>query len=274
MISIVIPLLNEVESLPVLYELLLKEVKNIEKNYEIIFVDDGSTDGSLDFLKQIAEKNKAVRIFSFRKNQGKAEALSLGFQKAKGDFVVTMDADLEDNPKELQKFYKKIHEGWDVVSGWRKNRKHSFSRVISSKLSNFIIRVIWGLKLHDYNCGFKIYRKEVVKSIDLYGGLYRFVSLIAYLNGFTVSEIEIVHENRRFGKSKYGFIALWKDLPDVFTMLFLTRYGKRPLHFFGFAGTVLALIGVIILGYLTVIHFQGYAINRRPVLFLGMLLYY
>lgn len=272
MISIIIPVLNEEESLPQFHQEILEVLQNLRREYEIIYVDDGSTDRSLEILKKIGEKNKSVKIFSFRKNQGKADALSLGFEKAKGDYVVTMDADLEDKPSELPKLLKKIDEGWDVVSGWRKNRKHSLLRVLSSRISNFMISAFWGLKLHDYNCGFKVFRKEVVESLHLYGGFYRFISLMAYLNGFAVSEVVIDHQNRLYGKSKYGFLKLWKDLPDLFTMFFLTRYKKRPMHFFGFFGFVLSFIGFLILLYLTIIHFQGEAIGRRPLLFLGMLL--
>ncbi|MEK7533866.1 MAG: glycosyltransferase family 2 protein [Patescibacteria group bacterium] len=270
MISIVIPLYNEEESLDVVYNEIIKVVK--DHKYEIIFIDDGSTDGSFEILKELEEKNSHVRIFSFRKNQGKAEALMLGFQKSKGDYIITLDADLQDKPSEISKLLNKINEGWELVCGWRKNRNDSFFKIVSSKIFNFMASLFWDLKLHDYNCGLKAYTAEAAKSLSLYGGLHRFVPLLAYQQGFKVTEVSVDHEKRKFGKSKYGFSKLWKDMPDIFTMLFLSRYSKRPMHFFGVVGSVLFLIGTLILGYLSVLRFQGETIGRRPVLFLGMLL--
>lgn len=270
MISAVIPVFNEEESLPMLYKELISYLK--QKECEIIFIDDGSTDSSLEILKEIETKDKRVRVFSFRRNQGKSEALSLGFKKAKGERIITLDADLQDKPEEIQKLLEKAQEGWDVVCGWRKERKDPLRKVLSSKSFNILAGFFWGLKLHDYNCGLKLYTKEAAGSIRIYGGLHRFIPLLVYQEGFSVTEVPVTHAQRKFGKSKYGFSKLWKDLPDIFSMLFLSRYSKRPLHFFGTIGGLLFIFGVIILGYLSMLHFQGVGIGNRPLLFLGMLL--
>ncbi|GDX61851.1 dolichol-phosphate mannosyltransferase [Candidatus Levyibacteriota bacterium] len=272
MISIVVPVYNEEESLEAFFIVLSEELEKIEYSSEIIFIDDGSTDRSLEILKNISEKEKNIRIFSFRKNQGKAEALTLGFLKANGEFIVTLDADLQDRPSEILILLNKMEEGYDLVCGWRKNRKDSFSKIISSRLFNLIARNLWGLSLHDYNCGLKLYTKEAAKSLYLYGGMHRFIPLIIFQEGFSVGEIEITHDIRKYGKSKYGFSKIWKDLPDIFTMFFIGKYAKRPLHFFGGLGSLFFILGIIILSYLSVIHFQGETIGSRPLLFLGMLL--
>ena len=272
MISIVVPVYNEEESLEAFFIVLSEELEKIEYSSEIIFIDDGSADRSLEILKNISEKEKNIRIFSFRKNQGKAEALTLGFLKANGEFIVTLDADLQDRPSEILILLNKMEEGYDLVCGWRKNRKDSFSKIISSRLFNLIARNLWGLSLHDYNCGLKLYTKEAAKSLYLYGGMHRFIPLIIFQEGFSVGEIEITHDIRKYGKSKYGFSKIWKDLPDIFTMFFIGKYAKRPLHFFGGLGSLFFILGIIILSYLSVIHFQGETIGSRPLLFLGMLL--
>jgi len=273
MISIIIPLLNEKDNLRILYEEIIKIVPKLDSEYEIIFVDDGSIDNSLEILKEIAAKDKKVKVYSFRKNQGKAEALTLGFQKAQGDYIITLDADLQDKPKEILKLINKAKTGtWDVVCGWRKKRKDPISKIISSKLFNFLSSVFWGIKLHDYNCGLKLYSKEAAKSLNLYGGMHRFIPLLVHDQGFAVTEVAVEHDKRKYGKSKYGFSKIWKDLPDIFTMLFLSKYSKKPFHFFGIAGALLILIGIVILGYLTYLRILGETIGQRPLLFFGMLL--
>lgn len=271
MISFIIPLFNEEKSLEPLYEEVKHVVQQLKKPYEIIFVDDGSTDGSLDILQSLAKKDKNIRIFSFRKNQGKAEVLMVGFQKAQGDIIVTLDADLEDKPAEVPGMIQKLDEGYDVVSGWRKNRKHAWYMVGPSKFFNFLVSSLWGLKLHDYNCGLKVYRKEAVKSIRIYGGLHRFIPLFVHQHGFRVTELPVFHEKRKYGKSKYGFSKIFKDIPDLFTMFFLTKYGQRPLHFFGMIGSAFLFAGFIILFYLSVLRFQGETIGDRPLLLFGIL---
>lgn len=272
MLTVLISVFNEEENLEIFYKQLLLEVLRLKTSFEIIFVDDGSTDNSLEILKKLAQKDTHIRIFSFRKNQGKAEALTLGFQKARGNYIVSLDADLQDKPSEIPKLLEKAKEGWDVVCGWRKNRKDPFLKILSSKLFNFLARVFWGLTLHDYNCGLKVYTKETAKALRIYGGLHRFIPLLAYQNGFRISEVAVVHEKRKYGRSKYGLSKIWKDLPDIFTMLFLSKYSSSPLHFFGTIGGILLILGIFTLGYLSVLWFQGQSIGRRPLLFLGMLL--
>lgn len=273
MISAVIPVYNEEESLEAFYKVLIPNLSKLDKKYEVIFVDDGSTDNTLKILKDFEAKNSNVRIFSFRKNRGKAEVLTSGFQAAKGDYIVTLDADLQDRPEEISKLLKKTKEGFDLVSGWRKKRKDSKLLInFPSKLFNFISGWFWGLKLNDYNCGLKLYTKEAAKSLNLYGGMQRFIPLLLHQSGFKVTEIEVVHEKRKYGKSKYGFSKSFKEFPDMFTMLFLTKYAKRPLHFFGMVGGVVSTIGLFILLYLTILRFEGKTIGNRPLLTFGVLL--
>lgn len=272
MISAVIPVFNEEESLEAFYKVLIPNLSKLDKAYEVIFVDDGSTDNTLKILKDFEAKNSNVRILSFRKNRGKAEALTSGFGEAKGDYVVTLDADLQDRPEEIKNLLNKAKEGFDLVCGWRKDRKDSFKTILSSKVFNLIMSAFWGVHLHDYNCGLKLYTKEAAKSINLYGGMHRFIPLLVSEKGFEVTELAVRHEKRAFGKSKYGFSKIFKDIPDMFTILFLTKYAKRPLHFFGFIGGVLSAIGFFLLLYLSALHFMGEAIGNRPLLVFGMLL--
>jgi len=272
MISAVVSAFNEEESLEAFYKVLIPNLSKLDKKYEVIFVDDGSTDNTLKILKNFEAKNSNVRIFSFRKNRGKAEALTAGFQTANGDFIVTLDADLQDRPEEIRNLVEKQKEGFDLVSGWRKDRKDALKTKLSSKLFNFILSAFWGVHLHDYNCGLKLYTKEAAKSLNLYGGMHRFIPLLASEKGFNVTELAVRHEKRTFGKSKYGFSKIFRDIPDMFTMLFLTKYAKRPLHFFAIIGGVLFLIGFFILLYLSILHFMGQAIGTRPLLTFGMLL--
>lgn len=271
-LSIVVPVYNEDESLKAFSEELLKVLLEKKYDYEIIFIDDGSSDISLQVLKDFADSDNNIRIYSFRKNQGKAEALTLGFQKAKGDFIITMDADLQDKPSEIPNLLSKIEENWDVVSGWRRDRKDKKKMVFASRLFNSLAKSFWGTDLHDYNCGLKIYRSEAAKSLKLYGGLHRFIPLILHEQGFRVTEIPVEHEIRMYGKSKYGFSKVFKDLPDIFTMLFLTRYGKKPLHLFGTIGLGLLGVGGLIFTYLVAIWLMGYSIGTRPLLTFSVLL--
>jgi glycosyltransferase involved in cell wall biosynthesis len=272
MISAVIPVYNEEESLEAFYKVLVPNLSKLDKVYEIIFVDDGSTDKTISILKTFENKNNNVKVLSFRKNRGKAEVLTSGFQAAKGDFIVTLDADLQDRPEEIGKLLQKANEGFDLVSGWRKDRKDPLKKRISSRLFNFLMGAFWGVSLHDYNCGLKLYTKEAAKSINLYGGMHRFIPLLVSEKGFNVTEIPVIHEKRKFGKSKYGFSKIFRDIPDMFTVLFLTKYAKRPLHFFGLIGGIILSIGIFILLYLSIIHFMGQAIGERPLLIFGILL--
>ncbi len=272
MISAVIPVYNEEESLETFFKVLIPNLSKLEKDYEVIFVDDGSTDKTLEILKKFEKENKNVKVLSYRRNRGKAEVLTSGFKASKGDLVITLDADLQDRPEEIGKLIKKQKEGFDMVSGWRKDRKDALKTRISSKFFNFIMSSFWGVHLHDYNCGLKLYTREVAHSLNLYGGMHRFIPLLASEKGFNVTEVAVVHEKRKFGKSKYGFSKIFKDIPDMFTILFLTRYAKRPLHFFGTVGAILGAIGFFVLLYLSILHFMGEAIGTRPLLVFGMLM--
>lgn len=270
MTSIVVPVYNEEESIQAFFEALIVSLSKLPESFEIIFVDDGSTDSSLDQLKKLEQSDLRVRIFSLRKNMGKAEALTLGFQKAKGEKIVTLDADLQDDPDEIGHMLKKL-EGYDLVCGWRKNRKDPAKKILSSKFFNFLAKTFWGLELHDYNCGLKVYKADAAKSLTLYGGFHRFIPLLVYQEGFSVTEEPVKHHIRKYGKSKYGFSKLWKDLPDIFTMIFLSRYSTRPLHFFGAVGILMLLVGFFILLYLTIVWFMGESIGNRPLLLFGIL---
>ncbi len=274
MISFVIPLFNEEESLEAFYQELLPVLPSLDPKYEIIFVDDGSKDNSLSILKSFADKDKHVRIFSFRRNLGKAEALTFGFSKAEGEYIVTLDADLQDQPSEIKKLLDKAKEGIDLVSGWRKNRQDTKNTVLSSKIFNSFVGIFLGLKLHDYNCGLKVYTSEAAKSLYLYGGMHRFIPLLVYQQGFTVTEMAVKHQERKFGQSKYaqGALKILQNLPDIFTMLFLAKFGKRPLHFFGVVGGIVFLIGLIIFLYLFGLRLEGQVIGRRPLFFTSILL--
>jgi len=270
MISYVVPVYNEEESIKAFYARLLPVSLTLDKSYEIIFIDDGSTDQSLTLLKELEKKDKHVRIFSFRRNQGKAEALTWGFQHAKGEYVVTLDADLQDQPEEIHKLLEKSKEGFEVVSGWRKDRKDSGYTNSTSKLFNGVIQFLWRINLHDYNCGLKLYTNDAAKSLQLYGGMHRFIPLLAYEQGFTVSEASIIHDVRQFGKSKYSKLKMFKDIPDMFTIMFLTRFGKRPLHLFGLVGGSALLIGLGIVAFLTYLHFfYRVTVGTRPLWSIG-----
>ena len=271
LISIVIPVYNEEESLERLFnELIISLEKYL--NWEIIFIDDGSDDNSYPVLKKIADENSRILAIQFFKNFGKADALSEGFKHTTGDIIITMDADLQDDPAEIQNLVDKIHEGWDLVSGWKKQRKDPLSKRIPSKLFNFVTRILTGIKIHDFNCGLKAYRRKVINSIDIYGGLHRYIPAIAGQKGFSVTEIEVSHRSRSFGKTKYGGNRFIHGFFDLFTMLFTSKYFNRPLHFFGSIGLTLFIAGLIISIYLTIGWFQGIWIGNRPIFFMGILL--
>ncbi len=272
-VSVVIPLLNEEESLRPLYIEIKKAVKSINIDYEVIFVDDGSKDKSLENIIQLSKEDKKVKYISFRKNYGKAAALQVGFKDVTGDAVVTMDADLQDDPAEIPNLLKKLSEGFDLVSGWKKKRKDPFVKKYSSKFFNYVTKVMTGIKIHDFNCGLKAYRSEVVQNLSLYGELHRYIPVLADWKGFTVSEIIVKHHPRRYGKTKYGISRFFKGFIDLITVLFTTRYIKRPMHLFGFLGAISFVAGLFVNAYLTFEKlFLGKYIGNRPLLFLGILL--
>jgi glycosyltransferase involved in cell wall biosynthesis len=272
-VSIIIPVLNEQENLVTLYAG-LKEI--LEKNdilFEIIFIDDGSTDNSYHVLEELHKKDTRVKVIQFRKNFGKAAAISAGFEKAVGEVVFTMDADLQDNPKEIPNFLEKMQEGYDLVSGWKKKRYDPLAKRLTSRIFNKVVSILTHQKLHDINCGFKAYRKEVIKALNLYGELHRFIPIMVGWEGYRIGEIEVEHSPRRFGKSKYGAARLTKGFFDLITILLLTKYSKRPLHFFGTAGLIFSGVGFLMLAYLVILWFLGLGpIGTRPLLVFGVLL--
>lgn len=270
MISIIIPFLNEEQSLGELYQRLLNSLE--DRNFEIIFVNDGSTDSSKEVVEEIVKNDKRVRLFSLRRNKGKSVALMTGFEKAKGEVIVTMDADLQDRPEEIEKLIQKLNEGYDLVSGWKKRRNDPEIFVLSSQVFNWIIRRTTGVMIHDINCGFKIYRKEVIENLNLYGDLYRFIPILAATESFKAGEVEVNHSPRKYGKSKYGMSKFFKGFFDLLAVLFLLNFQNNPMRLFGSVGISLFGLGSAILVYLTGLWFMGESIGRRPLLIFGILL--
>lgn len=271
-ISFVIPVKNEAGSI----QQLVKEIKQGATNYkpyEIIFIDDGSTDGSFEALKKISEKETSILAFKLRGNFGKSTALSIGFSKARGKIIFTLDGDLQDNPKEIPQFMNKLSQGYDLVSGWKKVRHDPLGKVISSRIVNFLTRIFAGVRIHDTNCGFKAYKREVIDNLNLYGELYRYIPIFAAKQNFKVAEVIIEHRPRLYGKSKFGFERAVKGLLDLLTVLFLTDYIRRPGHFFGGLGVLFIIPGFLIGLYITYLRITtGGIAYRYPLLFLGALL--
>ena len=275
-VSIIVPVYNEAESLPKLYALVVENInKSISdgliSDYEMWFINDGSSDDSENVIKKINSENNKIHLISFRRNFGKAAALQAGFRHCNGDIVITMDADLQDDPAEIEKFINKLDEGYDLVSGWKYNRLDPLEKRLPSKLFNKTTATLSGVHIHDFNCGFKAYRKEVVKSIDVYGELHRYIPVLASRKGFRITEIVVKHHKREFGKSKYGFERYLRGLFDSLTTSFLSKYYDRPMYFFGRLGLLLFVIGFIICGYLSILWFSGETIGNRPLLLLGVL---
>ncbi len=271
-VSIIIPLFNEVESLTELHANITAVMKNLGKSYEICFVDDGSTDGSFELLENIHRNDPHVVAFQFEKNFGKSIALAYGFHVARGEYVITMDADLQDDPAEIPKLIEKIDEGFDLVSGWKKKRNDPLNKTLPSRFFNAVTRWTTRIRIHDFNCGLKIYRRKVVKKLRLYGELHRYIPVLAYYVGYKVGEVVVKHHPRKYGKTKFGFSRFLNGFFDLFTVLFLSKYISRPLHLFGMLGLLFFLLGVAINGYLSVLWFMGTGIGQRPLFFLGILL--
>lgn len=272
-ISVVVPLYNEVDSLEELHGRLRRQLEALGRSFEILFVDDGSTDDSAAMIERIRSDDAHVGCIRFRANFGKAAALDAGFKQARGDIVITMDADLQDDPVEISRFVDALAAGYDVVSGWKKVRHDPLSKTLPSKLFNATVRRVSGLPLHDFNCGFKAYRAEALRGIELYGELHRYLPVLIAWRGFRVTEIAVQHHPRKHSRSKYGIERFAKGLFDLLTVLLHTRYSARPLHLFGLFGLLMGTIGFAVLAYLAVLWFLGRGpIGDRPLLFLGMLL--
>jgi glycosyltransferase involved in cell wall biosynthesis len=272
-ISVIIPLLDEEESIIELSIALKKVLEGLRANYEVIFIDDGSTDSSFQKIKEINHLNNRFKCIKFKRNYGKSAALSEGFKLAKGDYIITMDADLQDDPEEIPAMIMKLNEGYDLVSGWKKIRLDPFIKKHTSKLFNFVTSMLVGLKLHDYNCGLKAYKKDVVKSIKIYGEMHRYIPAIAFLSGFKVTEIAVTHHARKFGRTKFGSSRFINGLLDLITVLFTTKFIKRPLHFFGTIGIITSMLGFGIIAYLTILKFfDSIPISNRPLFLVGILL--
>ncbi len=244
-ISVVIPLYNEVESLPELHDWIHKVMTENSYAYEIIFIDDGSKDGSWDLIEEINNKNKAVRGIKFQRNYGKSAALQKGFEAANGDVVITMDADLQDSPDEIPELFKMIkEEDFDLVSGWKKKRYDPITKTIPTKLYNWAARRLTGIYLHDFNCGLKAYKKVVVKSVELYGDMHRYIPALAKYAGFNhIGEKVVQHQSRKYGTTKFGLNRFLNGPLDLLTVVFMGKFGKKPMHFFGAIGTLMFLIG-------------------------------
>ncbi|MCK9421680.1 MAG: glycosyltransferase family 2 protein [Bacteroidales bacterium] len=274
-ISIIIPLLNEEESIPELASWIERVMKVNQFSYEVIFVDDGSKDDSWSIIEDLGKNDQHVKGIKFRRNYGKAAALNVGFSKATGDVVFTMDADLQDSPDEVPEMYRMIREqGYDLVSGWKKKRRDPISKTIPTKFYNWTARRISGIKLHDFNCGLKAYKQSVVKSIEVYGDMHRYIPFLAKWAGFKkIGEKIVHHQKRKFGKTKFGLDRFYKGYLDLLTITFTSRFGKRPMHFFGLWGTIIFLAGFAIAGYLVYekVFNLAFKMTERPLFYFGLL---
>ncbi len=270
-LSIVTPVYNEEQNIGLFHSKVTKVLKKLRKSYEIWFIDDGSRDSTLKTIKELKKKDKHVKFITFRRNFGKAAALSAGFEHANGDIIITMDGDLQDEPEEIPKFIAKIEEGYDLVNGWKFKRKDPLSKTIPSKFFNWLTSRMIGVKLHDFNCGFKAYRKEVVKEITLYGDLHRYIPAIAFWKGYKIAELPVKHNERLYGKSKYGSKRILTGFIDLMTVKYLVSYTTKPLQFFGKLGLLFILLGLTAGIYLVIQWFQGIPIGTRPLLILSVL---
>ncbi len=272
-VSIVVPVYNEVESIPELVGRITDACETGSLSFEVWLVDDGSRDGSWDAIEAAHTGDARFAGIRMRRNYGKSAALALGFTHVQGKYVITMDADLQDDPDEIPALIAKLEEGYDLVSGWKKARKDPLEKKIASRFFNFVTRVLSGIRLHDFNCGLKAYRAEVVQNVQVYGELHRYIPMLAKWAGFNrITEQVVKHHPRKFGKTKFGLGRYITGFLDLITVIFLTRFAVRPMHFFGLLGTLSFMGGIGISLYLTVLKLMGQPLGNRPLLFLGMLL--
>ena len=271
-ISVIIPIFNEESSIEPLYREIVNSLSNISNRYEIIFIDDGSTDSTLTNINNLITIDNNIVLVQLNRNYGKSDALQEGFNIAKYDYIITMDGDLQDDPNEIENLINILDEGWDCVSGWKKNRKDPLSKTIPSYFFNTFISFFSGLKLHDFNCGIKVYKSNVIKNLNIYGGLHRYIPLLLHNNGYKVTECTVNHRPREHGKTKYGKSRFLHGIFDFLTINFLRKYFNRPMYFFGTFGLILSSIGLLINIYLTYYWFQGTYIANRPLFFLAILL--
>jgi len=272
-ISVVIPLLNEEDSLKELHSQLKATLSRMGGRYELLFIDDGSTDRSFQVLRDLKRIDHRIKVIRFRRNYGKSAALAVGFEHAQGNIVITMDADLQDDPAEIPSLVRKISEGFDLVSGWKKVRRDPITKTLPSRFFNFVTSMMTGIRLHDFNCGLKAYKRDVVKTVRVYGELHRYIPALAHWEGFKIGEMVVQHRARKYGKTKFGFGRFWKGFLDLLTVLFTTRYFRKPLHLFGFWGMIAVLVGVGIDGYLVVEWSLGQtSLSNRPLFLGGILL--
>jgi glycosyltransferase involved in cell wall biosynthesis len=275
-ISIVVPVYDEEDSVVPLYDAVHAQLDEIGESYEIIFVDDGSRDGSFTVLRALHERDPRVRVIRFRRNFGKTPALVAGFAQARGDIVFTMDADLQDDPTEIPRFLEKLAEGYDLVSGWKYPRHDPPTKTVPSFFFNRMVGITTGVKLHDMNCGFKAYRHELLDDIKLYGELHRFVPVLAHQRGFRVTEVKVRHHKRKYGRSKFGARRFLRGFLDLLMVLFLMSYLRTPLRLFGMIGLLATLAGLAVDGYVVADRFLPFGsqqpIHERPLLFVGIML--
>jgi len=271
-VSLIVPYFNERDTILTLVEAQISELSDLDIEYEIILVDDGSTDDGTEIAKSIVENDSNVRLIRFTRNFGKASALSAGFAKARGDVIITMDGDFQDDPSEISHFIEKINDGYDVVSGWKKTRNDPISKRFPSYLFNRLVEATFGIGIHDINCGFKAYSRRAAKELDLYGELHRFTPALLHARGYSVTEIVVKHNSREFGKSKYGFSRMFKGFLDLVSVKLMTHYRARPLHFFGMIAFPFGILGIGMIGYLTILWLAGLGpIGNRPLLLIGIL---
>jgi glycosyltransferase involved in cell wall biosynthesis len=271
-ISVVVPVFDEVDSLEELYQGITESCDKLGRGHEIVFIDDGCRDGSDRKLDELAERDPRVQVIHFRRNFGKSPALAAGFERVKGEIVLTLDADLQDDPAMIADFVERIDAGADLVSGWKRRRHDPFGKTAPSKLFNWVVRKLSGIPLQDFNCGFKAYRVECIRELSVYGGFHRFLPVLAGSRGFRIEQLVVNHRARKHGESKFGARRFFDGLLDLLTVLLVTKYRTRPLHFFGLPGVGLGAIGMGLLAYLTVLWFIGESIGTRPLLSLGVLL--